>query len=113
MHIKTALGIKGSLMEACFPPISPHYTDIPQHDFHRLCNLVHIVSLGIYCSVLEWGRGLVGWGGLISNLTLSVCDLQLRHEKRGIRVINIYIYFIFHQFHTNLLDMPHRIWRKI
>ena len=23
------------------------------------------------------------------------------------------LYFIFHQFRTNLLDMPHRIWRKI
>ena len=30
VHIKIALGIKGSLMVCNFPPISPHYTEIPQ-----------------------------------------------------------------------------------
>ena len=45
--------------------------------FHRSCNLVHIVSFGMYCSVLEWGwgggvEGWMGWEGLISNLN-SVC----------------------------------------
>ena len=30
VHIKTALGIKGSLMVGCFPPISPHYKETPQ-----------------------------------------------------------------------------------
>ena len=44
---------------------------------HRFWNL-------LLC--LEMGEGLVGWGGLKSNLK-SVCDVQLRHEKRGIRVI--------------------------
>ena len=29
VHVKTALGTKESIMVCCFPPISPHYTDIP------------------------------------------------------------------------------------
>ena len=31
----------------------------------------NLTDFGIYCSVLEWGKGFVGWGGLI-NLN-SVC----------------------------------------
>ena len=65
-------------MVCCFPPVSliiQRYLNGLSGYFHRSCNLEHIVSFGIYCSVLEWGRGLVGWGGrlvgwggLISNL---------------------------------------------
>ena len=53
---------------------------------------MHIVSFGIHCSVLEWGRGLVGWRGrlvgeaLYQIQTVSVCKLQRRHGKRGIHV---------------------------
>ena len=32
VHIKIALGIKGSLMVCCFPPISLHYTDINKEE---------------------------------------------------------------------------------
>ena len=38
-----------------------------------------------------------------------ICDLQLRHGKKRVFLSH----FIFHQFRTNQLEMPHWIWRKI
>ena len=55
--------------------------------FHTSCNLVHIVSFGIYCSVLESGGGGVGWGGLISNLSYVRLQFLGALWKRGIHVI--------------------------
>ena len=51
--------------------IKQTYLNRLQGYFHKSFNLVHIVSFGIYCSVLERGGGR-GWGSLISNLN-SVC----------------------------------------
>ena len=105
----------GSLMVCLF---STNFSLLIRHtstDFEDIfayhSNLVHIVSFGIYCSVLEWGRGgggWVEWGGLISNLncpfTIYCCAME-----KGVFML----YFIFHQFCINFLDMPHRIWKKI
>ena len=104
--------LNGRLFSTNFSSLYRHTSTRLWGYFHRLCNLVHIVSLGIYCSVLEWERGLVGWGGLISNLNSVCLRFTAASWKKGYSCF-IYIYFIFHQFRTNLLDMPHRIWRKI
>ena len=53
------------------------------------------------------GMGLVGWGR--PYIKFELCPIYSCVMKKGLYVL----YFIFHQFHTNLLDMPHRIWRKI
>ena len=51
--------------------------------FHRSCNLVYIVSFGIYCSVFEWGEGWAGWGGLISNLNSVRLRFTAASWKKG------------------------------
>ena len=50
-------------------------------NFHRSCNLVHMVSFGIYCSVLEWGW--VGCEGLISNLNPVRLRFTAASWKKG------------------------------
>ena len=86
VHIKTAIGIKGSLMVCCFPPISPQYTDIPQRTL-RIIFTDHvtwcILSVFELIAVLEWGRGLVGWGGLISNLNSVRLRFTAASWKKG------------------------------
>ena len=135
-----------------------------------------ILSVLEFIAVLELERGLVGWGGLISNLNSVHLRLTAVSWKKGYscyisfftnfaliywtcligfggkshRFWNLLLclgigegigglgepyikfelcpfviyscvmekgvfmlYFIFHQFRTKLLDMPHRIWRKI
>ena len=74
--------------------------------FQRSCNLVHIVSLGIYCSVLEWGGGREG--GLISNLNSVRLRFTAASWKKGVFMLC----FIFHRFCINSLDMPHWITGK-
>ena len=86
VHVKTALSIKGSLMVCCFHQFllsKQRYLNGLRGYFHRSCNLVHIVSFGIYCSVLECGRGLVGWGGLISNLNSVRLRITAASWKKG------------------------------
>ena len=77
--------------------------------FHRSCNLEHIVSFGIYCSVLEWGEGIGGLGRPSIKFELCPFVNYSSFMEKGAFVL----YFIFHQFRTNLLDMPHWTWRKI
>ena len=50
---------------------------------------MHIVSFGIYCTVLELvgGGEMGGLGRSCIRFKLSVYDLQLHHGKRGIHVI--------------------------
>ena len=60
--------LNGMLFSTNFSSLYSHTSTDFEDIFHKSCNLVLIVSFGIYCSVLEWGRGLVGWGGLVSNL---------------------------------------------
>ena len=49
-----------------------------------------------------------GFGEALHQIkTLSICDLQLRHGER-----KFMLYFMFNQFCTNLLDMPHWVWRE-
>ena len=76
LQIRTASCKKGSLMVCLFYQFlfnKQTYLNGLRGYFHRSCNLVHIVSFGIYCSVLErGGEGWMCWRGLISNLN-SVC----------------------------------------
>ena len=81
---------------------------------HRSCNLVHIVSFGIYCSVLEWGGGggARRMGGLgRPYIKFKLCPFAIYSCVMEIGVFKLF--FIIHQFRVNLQDMPHRIWRKI
>ena len=43
----------------------------------------NLTDFGIYCSVLEWGRGLVGWEGLISNLNSVHLQFTAASWKKG------------------------------
>ena len=58
---------------------------------------------------LSWNRGgdWWVWEALYQTELCPFANYSCVMEK-GVFVL----YFIFHQFRTNLLDMPHRIWRK-
>ena len=68
-----------------------------------------ISDFGIYCSVLDWGRGLVGLGRPYIKLKFCPFAIYSCVMEKGVFMLC----FIFHQFRTNLLDMPQLIWRKI
>ena len=84
---------------------------------------MHIVSFGIYCSVLEWGRGLVGWGGrlvgwggLISNLNSVHLRITAASWKKG---YSCYISFFTNfalTYRTGLIGSGgkfHRFWNLL
>ena len=73
-------------MVCCFPPISPHYTDIPQRTLRIFSQIIFSVLDFIALSCNEGGDWWV-CEALYQICTLSVCDLQLRHGKRGIRAM--------------------------
>ena len=51
--------------------------DMPNRIWRKISDFL------IYCSVLEWGRGLVGWGGLISNLNSVRLRFTAASWKKG------------------------------
>ena len=98
------------------PPFSQflEYTLHTSTDFEDIftdhVTWVHIVKFGIYCSVLEWGGGeMGGLGRPYIKFKLFLFAIYSCVMEKGVFIL----FFIFHQFRINLLDMPHRIWRKI
>ena len=67
---------------------------------HRFWNL--LLCLGMR-------EGIGGLGRPYIKFELCPFAIYSCIKEKGVFVL----YFIFHQFRTNLLDMPHWIWRKI
>ena len=97
VRIKTALGVKGSLMVCCFPPISPHYTDMPQWTL-RIFSQIMLPSG--YCQFwklllsLGMGEGIGGLGRPYMKFELCPFAIYSCVMEKGVCVL----YLIFTNF---------------
>ena len=77
--------------------------DMPHWIWRKILQILEFIAL-------SWNGG--GIGGLRRpHIKFELCPFAIYSciMEKGVYML----YFIFHQFRTNLLDMPYRIWRKI
>ena len=74
---------------------------------HRIWRKISQIWNLLLC--LGMGEGIDGLGRPYIKFELCPFAIYSCVMEKGVFML----YFIFHQFHTNLQDMPHRIWRKI
>ena len=87
-----------------FQQFRTNLLDMPHRIWGKISQILEFIAL-------SWNGEGDWWVGEALYIKFEPCPFAIYScvMEKGVFVL----YYIFHQFRTNLLDMPHRIWRKI